>query len=246
MINPLQRPVLSVLTALGVLVLLTLGTWQVQRLQWKEELIATVETRRVSSPTPLTQLVADPARAVDVEYAPAQIVGQWGQGPSLFVTGTYEGAAGYYTFSPFRLADPLAGEGRLLVNRGFVPIDALPEDYQFDVPEGLVTLTGLVRTFDAETGLAAQMAPPPDEGKPIFYRRSQTDFTVAVGESLHPFYLDSLENPEPGAIPLGGTTRIEFSNNHLGYAITWYGLAFGLICVYIAVMRQNGDHSERD
>ena len=55
-----------------------------------------------------------------------------------------------------------------------------------------------------------------------------------VGLELLPVVVEADATPNPGGLPIGGQTRIELPNNHLQYAITWYGLAAALVAVYIA------------
>lgn len=246
-IMPWHRPVLSLVGAVSVAILLTLGTWQVQRLAWKQDLMATVNARVASAPTALAVPANSPGDLKALEYTPVTVSGTWAGPQVALVTGTYEGRAGYYSFGLFQLETPLAAGQHVVINRGFVDLDAVGEPPAFPVTKGPATVTGLVRTFMAQDGLAAQMAPAADLDRALLYRRVQADFVAFFGTPTLPVYVDAGLSPAGGvamphvtraAMPRGGTTRVTFSNNHLGYAITWYGLAIGLVAIYGVMMRR--------
>lgn len=219
------RPVLLVLTVLALGVLLTLGTWQVKRLAWKTDLIAKVEARIDDDPVAVLLLLDQPAE--EWAYRPVAVSGGFPNAEVAHVFGTYEGQAGYYAFQAMRLDD---GSGRLvLVNRGFVPQDARAEFYPLPNAEQLV---GIARQYAPETGLAAAFAPKnrPEDG--VFFTRDLQALAAYLTPGEEANYLPlAVDSTLPTELPRGGTTRIDFRNAHLGYAITWYGLAVGLIGV---------------
>lgn len=223
----MKRPVLAICAALGVLVLLGLGTWQVVRLAWKTDLIERAE--RLQAQAPRALIGGEPFE----EYAPVIVSGGFVTDRTVHLNGTWAGKAGFYVFQPFK---PDEGRQLVLVNRGFVSAGARQETYVLpDAPR----LTALYRTF-SEKGFMS-VAPDPD-GATVYDRTRATlttpftDLAQTVSvDGFAPYYLDSTL---PTEVPLGGTTRLEFSNRHLGYAITWYGLAAGLIGVYIAMTRR--------
>ena len=231
----MRRPVLTVCVALGVLFLIGLGAWQVARLQWKLDLIERTEARVNAPPVPVAEVWGGDANAV--EYAPVSVSGGFPTDRVAHVFGTHLGHPGWYAFQPILLDTPLGGDRYLLFNRGFVPQDErapsypLPEDGQ---------ITGLVRVFEGGGGVAGLVAAPADQGEGSYFDRRFETLSAAF-PGLEPdrfvrgFYLDSTM---PTELPRGGTTRLDFSNRHLGYAITWFGLAGGLLAVYVAMMRR--------
>ena len=229
----MRRPVLTVLTTLGVLVLLGLGTWQVARLQWKEGLIARAGELATADPVPLE---ADDALYRSVLaggelYRHVSLTGGFPTAEVVHVFGTHDGVPGWFVFQPFR-ADRLGVD--LMVDRGFVPEDDRATTYPLPDAE---RLRGLVRYYEAPGGLGAAVAPPADLARGTAYDRRKATLTAPFGgaDAFAPFYLDSTL---PTTLPRGGTTRLDFSNRHLGYAITWYGLAAGLVAVYVAMTRR--------
>jgi surfeit locus 1 family protein len=76
-------------------------------------------------------------------------------------------------------------------------------------------------------------SPDNDPGRNAWYRRDPAEIASAMKlERVAPFTIDADATPNPGALPEGGRTRINFPNDHLGYALTWFGLALALAGVF--------------
>ncbi|HEU4986300.1 MAG TPA: SURF1 family protein [Rhizobiaceae bacterium] len=236
-----ERPVVSggrtwlmlVLSALALAVLLSLGTWQVQRLHWKEGLIARIDERIASEPVPLAEIEAVFAQSGDVDYRPVTLHGRFVHSGERHFLATHEGQSGFFVHTPLQLAD-----GRyVFVNRGFVPYDRKdPATRPQGQVEGEVEVTGLARAAPAEK--PSWIVPDNDPAKNIFYWKDlgamASTAGLPEGAEVLPFYVDADDTPNPGGLPVGGVTLIELPNNHLQYAITWYGLALGLCGVVAA------------
>ncbi|MBO3759159.1 SURF1 family protein [Ciceribacter sp. L1K22] len=210
-------------------ILLSLGTWQVQRLHWKERLVADIEARRTAPPVDVTEVERLVAAGEDIDYRAMRASGLFLHDRERHFLATYNGQAGYYVYTPLQLAD-----GRyLFVNRGFVPYDNKPpETREAGLVGGEQRIAGLARSRLAEK--PGFLVPDNDPAKNIFYWKDLVQMAVSVGlskESVLPFFLDADDTPVPGGLPIGGVTQIDLPNNHLQYAITWYGLAFALALV---------------
>jgi surfeit locus 1 family protein len=213
-----------VLGGFALAILLGLGTWQVQRMHWKEALLATIDQRIHSEPVPLAQLVKVFAETGDVDYWPVTAIGVFDHAKEQHFFATYDGAVGYFVYTPL----VQAGGGTVLVNRGFVPFElkdpATRPDGQIDGP---VTLTGLARNPLGEK--PSSLVPDNDPAKNIYYWKDLALMAKQSGISgeaaLVPFFIDAEARPNPGGFPKGGVTIIDLPNNHLQYAVTWYGLA---------------------
>lgn len=207
-------------------VLLALGTWQVQRLAWKQELLASIEQRSQMEPAGIGAIEQALAEGRPVEYRTATATGEFFHDGEQHFFATFNGQTGYYVYTPLELAD-----GRyLLVNRGFVPYDLKEADTR---PEsltlGIQTVTGLVR--EKLTEKPSFIVPDNDEAKNIYYWKDLDRMAANAGlpeDAVLPFFLDADATPVPGGLPRGGVTVIDLPNNHLQYAITWYGLAAAL------------------
>ncbi|RUW27074.1 SURF1 family protein [Mesorhizobium sp. M4B.F.Ca.ET.215.01.1.1] len=218
-------------------VLIGLGTWQVQRLHWKEGLLQTIEQRTHSAPRPLAELEKQFAATGDVDYTPVTVTGTFLHLGERHFFATWEGASGFDVFTPLQLDD-----GRfVLVNRGFVPYDLkdAAKRPQGEVA-GKVTITGLARNPLA--GKPSMMLPDNDVQKNIFYWKDRDAMAASAGlpagAGLVPFFIDADKTPNPGGLPVGGVTIIDLPNSHLQYAVTWYGLAAALAGVLLFRLRR--------
>ena len=221
--------VLLMLGALAALVvLLALGTWQVQRLAWKEDLIATIEARRAGEPRTADALLAEYDLAGDVEYMPVRLRGVFAP-EEVYAHATMRGEAGWHVLAPLYLPD-----GRVaVVNRGFVPdgLRAPATRPESAPPREPVEVVGLARNpqFEKPNGFV------PDNDLPdrLFYWKDFDALRLLLGlpeDRALPFLIDVAETPD-GVLPRGGTTVISLPNNHLGYAVTWFGIAAALVGV---------------
>ena len=218
--------VILVLTAsVAMAILLALGTWQVERLAWKEAMIARIEARIHASPEPLPATARWPDLKVeDYEYRHVRVSGRFDQArETLIFRGVGkvgDGAAqpGYWVMVPLLLPDGAS----LLVNRGFVPLDKKDPASRAPVPPGEVTLTGLMRVPEDRSAFT----PADDPAKGQWYTRDPVAIAAAIGlPRPAPFSLDEDAHAVARGEPGGGATVLDIPNNHLSYAATWYGLA---------------------
>lgn len=218
--------------ALGLVVLaalIGLGTWQMQRLAWKQQLIATVDARIKSPPRPLAELERRFAATGDVDYSPVEATGRLLHDHESHFLATWQGQSGFFVYTPLALAD-----GRIvLVNRGFVPFDRKdPATRLQGQIEGESAIEGLARNPLAEK--PSSLVPDNDPAKNVFYWKdlaAMAERAAVPRERLVPFFIDAGAAANPGGLPVGGVTLIDFPNNHLQYALTWYGLAAALLAV---------------
>lgn len=231
----------GLLILLGFVVLIGLGTWQVERLHWKEGLIAEVTERTHLKPVPLPPS-ADWGR-LDIDhwdYRPVTLRGRFRHDLEIRVyTFIGEpkgklGGAGYWVLTPL----VLDGGGTVIVNRGFVPMDrADPATRVSGQVPGEVTVTGLLRRPQDRN----LFTPADQPAKRLFFTRDPeaiaADYHIA---GAAPFTVDADATPNPGGLPQGGETTLDFPNNHLQYAITWYGLAAILVGFTVALILRRG------
>jgi surfeit locus 1 family protein len=233
----------TVFTIVGIAVLLGLGIWQLDRKVWKEHLIATITTRLNRAPENLPAREVwsglDPARdefkrvAFPAEFLPGEDALVYAAGSALRpdVTGP-----GYFVFAPARLA----GGSTVIVNRGFVPLDkknatGRPQGS----PLGSVDIIGVMRWPEAR-GL---FTPADNAAANVWYLRDSAAMAAAKHwTNAAPFYIEQ-EAPEPsGGLPKPGKMVANLPDNHLQYAITWFGLALALAGVYIVWLARRLRH----
>jgi len=227
--KPLGWPA-YLLAALAFAVLIALGTWQVQRLAWKQDLVATIEARRLSAPKPLAEVERQFAETGDVDYVPVALSGRFLHESEQHFFATWKGDTGYYVYTPLAMED-----GRTaLVNRGFVPFE-LKDAAKRPAGQvaGQVSIAGLARNPLHEK--PSMMVPENDPAKNIYYWKDIAAMSARAGldpAGLVPFFIDADATPNPGGLPVGGVTLIDLPNSHLQYALTWYGLAGTLVVVF--------------
>lgn len=219
----------------GIAILVSLGDWQVRRLAWKEDLIARANERPKGPVEDLPPISAWPGLDLgEDEYRPFRLAGHFLNDKEALVFTSIPDPRGPYGGPGFWIVTPFALEsgGTVLVNRGFAPQGKhLPADRGETPAAGPVTVVGLMRP-DEERGLFTP-GDRPDEN--TFYARNVAAIAAAkaLPPPVAPFTVDlvAAETP-PGGLPQAGETRMVFPNNHLQYAITWYGLAAALFAVF--------------
>lgn len=224
--------------ALGValLILISLGTWQVERLHWKEGLIAEIDARRTAAPITVEQAFADIGNGVDVEYRAIALTGRFDHAKERYFLATSDGAPGFYVYTPLTLAD-----GRIIfINRGFVP-DELKDPAKRKAGEidGDITVKGLARA--KLTAKPSFMMPDNEPAKNLFFWKDMDAMAASAGldhAKVLPLFVDAGPAANPGGYPVGGVTQIDLPNNHLSYAVTWYGLAVALVVISMLAMRR--------
>ncbi|TCA43741.1 SURF1 family protein [Rhizobium leguminosarum bv. viciae] len=230
-VTPRRRlPVLTgILVLIALAILISLGTWQVERLHWKEGLLADIAARQAASPVPLAEIEAMAGAGGDIEYRKVTATGRYINNKERHFFATWRGQTGYYIYTPLELAD-----GRILfVNRGFVPFDNKePEMRMQGQLTDQQTVTGLAR--EKLPGKPSWVVPDNDVAKNIFYWKDLDVMAESVGlekARVIPFFVDADSTPNPAGLPIGGVTQVDLPNDHLQYAFTWYGLAAVLIVV---------------
>ncbi len=233
------HPILTIFTVIGVGVLVSLGVWQMHRLEWKQGLLEKVDARINQSPIPLDDAVRRWRGGEDVEYTPVRAKGVFAQAGEAKVFGLLDSRAGAYIFTPLvrdEAVEPLTAI--VYVNRGFAPqtlndseiwSQALSQREQF--------VEGLFRTVEQRPGIAGAFRPSDSPDKNQWYVRDPRLFALNAGLDAPSYYIDSFAR-EGARWPKGGTTRLDFNNRHFEYALTWFGLALTLIGVWLTFSLQ--------
>jgi surfeit locus 1 family protein len=226
-------PALAVIV--GVVALTSLGVWQVQRLQWKEAMLARIAALQGAPPEPLGVVLnrlgqGGRPEVGEVDFVRVQAVcPTLQQTPTLRLYAVLGGVMGrrLITACPIQ-----AGPFRtLLVDRGFVPDETpitggLPRGPTLEAP-----LIGVLRTPPQRGWLT----PVSDPAKNDWRARDVTAMAKALGAPAPAPVFLMLETPRPqSGVPMPAAVPTDIPNNHLGYALTWFGLALGLIGVYFA------------
>lgn len=217
---PASVLLITVAALVSAALLCALGVWQVQRLQWKLDLIARVDARVSAAPvTPPGPAAWGGVDAASAEYLKVRATGRFLHDRETLVQAVTDLGSGYWVLTPF-----VTDQGfTVLVNRGFVAPDFRnPATRSESRAHGETAVTGLLRLSEPGGGFLR-------DNDPVGGRWYSRDVAaIAVAQRLDraaPYFIDADATPNPGGWPVGGLTRISFSNNHLVYAITWFGLA---------------------
>ncbi len=206
MIRRLLPPLLFGL--IGCAILIALGTWQIQRLEWKRGILDEIEARISAVPVALP---ATPDPEADL-YLPVQVSGRT-SGPELRVlVSRKQLGAGYRIISAFETDDGR----RILIDRGFVR----EADAGIPRPPAEMQIVGNLHWPDE----IDSYTPPPDEDRQLWFARDVSAMAEAL--ETEPVLVVVRETSAPvqglGAMPVD-TAGIP--NDHLQYALTWYSLA---------------------
>lgn len=234
------RLVWPALFSLGALaVLCGLGSWQLQRLAWKQDLIARVEERATKAAVPAPSEIDWPRMTAERdEYRRVSLSGTFRHDREALAydllsdaKGKFSGP-GYWVLTPLETADGTT----VIVNRGFVPLDR-KEAVTRGAGQiaGTVTVTGLIRMPEERFWFT----PGDDPAHGVWQERNPALIAKAYDlKRTAPYFVDADAKPNVGGLPQGGETRMVFPNRHLEYAITWFGLAFALVAVFVAFARK--------
>jgi surfeit locus 1 family protein len=219
----------------GVMVLLTLGVWQLQRWAEKGLFLDKLRTQAAAAPAPVPASTSwttlDPAK---LDLVRVEAKGAFVDGPIAGVRTTIAAGApgsrqlsgfGRWVFQGFRLEDGAT----ILVNRGFVPESRFAA---ITPATGPATVTGFLRAPEARNSFTPADLPQQRE----FYTRDPAGIAASLGiGAAAPFYLEA-ERQGDGLTPPAGVDVKELiariPDNHLQYALTWFGLAATLIGVF--------------
>ena len=226
----------TVFALAGLTVLTGLGTWQLQRKAWKDQLIAKIAERVTAPPIRLagdgqSRTVAE---SDDLEYLHVAFKGRFHHDKERYLYAPASAGLGWHVYTPLEWAPARF----VWVNRGFVP-DARkdPATRREGQLTGEVEIAGLLRIRQAK----GAFTPTNDVARNLWYWPDVAAMQASAfgtGTSALPFTVDADARPEPpGGLPRGGVTRLDLPNRHLEYALTWFGLALTLIGVFVAFAR---------
>ena len=220
-------------TLIAVVVLLGLGTWQLERKRWKEALIGTLDHRLAAAPVELPPRAIwprlDPAQdeflhvAFRAQFPPDQEALVYTSG-SAFRTDV--SGPGYWVFAPASLPDGAV----VVVNRGFVPPGRAERPGQAQGgPGGSLDIVGVLRWPEAR----GAFTPADEPDKNLWFVRDPGAIAAAKGwGAVAPFFVEQEAPAPPGGWPRPGPLTVTLRNEHLQYALTWYGLALALVAVF--------------
>jgi len=217
--KPELVPILFIIAAIGTF--LALGIWQVQRLQWKQAMVAGIEKGQA-----LPKLGTLPQRLEGLEYRSVALTGTFNHYKGMRMIGHPQAARqGFYVVTPFTLHD----DGRtILVNRGWSPPD---KEFR---PEGLQTVEGIIRPLRPKR----MFSPANRPDKNIWFYEDIPAMAIATEMTLEPLVVEAIGKVGKDVFPIPSDGKISVRNDHFNYAITWFTLAVIAVVMFALYYRE--------
>ncbi len=229
-------PWFALFTLAAVAIAIGLGVWQVQRLAWKEALVADLEARSNTSATDLPKI---PWSVDAMLYRPYRLAGRLHPELSLnLLSRPRANRQGRHLVTPLVLSD-----GRVvLLDRGWVPLDwtAPGPEAPYDVE-----IEALARSGGWQGSEWLKPANDPANNAWLWFDLPAMAEAVGLPQVETALYFAARAGQESGPYPIGGQTRVNLRNDHLEYAITWFALALALSVTYILLRRRAQHDIER-
>ena len=208
-----------IFTIFSFIVLVGLGTWQVQRLQWKTALIQQITTRMAEKPITL----ADFKSPEEDEYRQVTLTGTFDNSKTMEIIGRpFNGKPGIYVITPMQTE-----KGVVLVNRGWSKYEE-----KYSSPEGMQKVTGIIRKNQVRNFIGRHVTMDNVPEKNMWFYADLPQMYGHIKAPNQNFYVELTDNTTPNSYPYALPKEITLYNEHLSYAITWYSLAIALILIY--------------
>ncbi|GAM43772.1 hypothetical protein TCE0_060r18856 [Talaromyces pinophilus] len=240
-----------ILLALIPITAFVLGTWQVQRLDWKTKLIAKFEDRLVKPPLPLPPRI-DPDVIPEFDYRRIVATGEYRHDQEMLIgPRMYEGEEGYIVITPLQRTTESGrsgSENTVLINRGWISKKLKDQkDRPEGLPKGEVVVEGLIRDPVKKNYFTPDNRP--DKGEFYFPDIEQMALLtgsqpVLIEETMVPDLIESLNRTANG-VPIGRPAQVNLRNNHLQYIFTWYGLSVSTAIMLWMVVRKRPNEALR-
>lgn len=223
------RPLPLLLSVGAMLLLFGLGIWQLQRLAWKEALIARIEEANQSAPL---ERLPDDADALQARrFYTVRLRGEYLPDIEFHLAARYfRSELGYSILTPFRLKD-----GRIvLVSRGWVPARLKEPETRSGTPAGPRTILAQIRTSNERNPFTPENQPEQN----VWFGRDARAMGQSAGLDVLPITLDRIGEQHPEQFPVPSDGKIKLRNDHLGYAITWFGIGLAVCIIFLIYHRK--------
>ena len=234
-------------SAIGIVLLLGLGTWQMVRLQWKLDLIEKRTASLSGNPVTIQDIEAGMEHGYDVDFLKVKLNGSYRHAATRYVYRARGQRPGYQVITPF-----IDNSGFVaMVDRGFIDQRMLTAPIADDTrkPEGEISIIGVTRNRASDRNL---FSPDADRANNIWYWYDLPGISQSMPQDLAEGYtgpeaitsamfvqLEQGGEPGAGNWPDPEDLKVELPNNHLQYAITWYSLALVLVVMSWLLIRRS-------
>ena len=229
----------TLITIPSLIILVWLGVWQLQRMDWKADLITKLQERSTmaAETLPPGDLSID-----DMEFRQVKVTGRFLNEAEMFLLNrSLNGNPGLHVLTPFQ-RDDVPGSPVILVNRGWVPFDRKEQDTREEgLIDGQTTVNGIVRFQRPITGLQHVFLPENEPDRNMWYSINSDQMGNQIGMPVPNYYVVDGNDAVPGLYPVGRQWRLDIPNNHLKYALTWFFLAIALGVIFVLYHRSPSD-----
>ncbi|NBB15960.1 SURF1 family protein [Caulobacter sp. SLTY] len=230
--------ILTVASAIALAILLWLGTWQMQRLAWKTDILTRIEAARTAAPVSIDDILRLKTAGQQVEWRKVRLECRPDTAPdasNALIYGLVNGEVAWRVITPC----PLVGRtDTLAVERGyFHALDGVVDPKAVPTLPPPRAVVGIVRlTAPTASALAVVVPAKIPGGLRANARDASLISAVAGSNGIDDLYI-SVESEIPAARDLTpAPTPPSITNRHLEYALTWYGLAATLVAIYAAML----------
>ncbi|MBT3372739.1 MAG: SURF1 family protein [Rhodospirillaceae bacterium] len=220
------------LTLFGLILMLSLGIWQLQRMAWKDGLAAEIAAGMAAAPMSLSEkLSGQPGNLAALNYRSVRVRGRFlHQAEAFLGPRSHQGQSGLHVLTPLRLANGAT----ILINRGWVPNDRRdPSSRAEGQPRGEVAVQGVLRSHLKQ----GTWTPDYDAKADLWFWYDIDGIATSRGLNLRGGVVQADGRANPGGLPIGGVAQPALVNNHLQYAITWFSLSAVLLAVFLLANR---------
>ena len=232
MFKPKFIPTLFTIPA--IIVLLILGSWQVQRLNWKNNLIESMNLR-ISMPAIDLPELTSKDNIDEYKYRKVKLKGEFLNDHEIFLfTGpkVMKGDAGYNILTPFQ-----TDKGQIvLVDRGWIPSDKREQSTR---PETIINEPTTIEGMLHEGEKQAKFVFDNDVENNLWFWIDTKAISKVTGQNLKDIYVRITKNDNGNILPIPGENVIKHRNDHLQYAVIWYSFAIILLIIYIIYHKKN-------
>ncbi len=213
------------LLAIGVLA--GLGSWQLHRLTWKNELVAERTAQLAAPPISLPGQTSEPQ---ELEFRVVTLVGRFLHDKELYLAARpYKKQVGYHVVTPLQLED-----GRVVfVDRGWIPPDHQdPLARQEGLVAGRIEMDGVLRQGGWKGRDLFRPENDPEANLWLWFDLPAMAAAAGLDRAITSVYVQA-EDPLAGSYPIARPYEVDLRNDHLEYALTWYALALILLVIFV-------------
>ncbi len=212
----------TILALIGLVILCYLGQWQLERLAWKTELLNKIAAQTAKPTAPLPNKVTNTSTS-DWEYRDVTVAGEFLHEKEFYMQPrSLNNTLGGHIVTPFRRA---SGD-IVLINRGWV---AKGKTEDIARPMGIIQISAHVKKMPKKSFFMPENSPMKNE----WYWTEKAKIEKHLDKKIMPLILYQNANEDKNYRPQAGQIRLDYPNNHLGYALFWFSLGLALIAMYV-------------